>query len=339
LRIDSLPAVLLACLLGAMASAAEPTMRASVVNRAQIRVQQVARPRPAAGEVLVRLRYASVNPGDWKLAMGRADGVEDVTAGVNLPVAAAIPGFDGSGVVAALGPGVTGYRVGEAVILWSRARGTYAEYVAVSQDSIAAKPKNLSFAQAAGIGHAGLAAWNLLFDVARLRTGQTLLIVGGAGGVGSAAIQLAKSRGARVIATTSARNMDYVRTLGADQVIDYAAQHFEDQLRNVDVALNTVDADNANRAMAVVRRGGYLVSVAGLPAPTTCAAHAVICAGRSLQATPTGVVLRQIAELCDQRKFKVNVDRTFALSQVGEAWQYSQTGHTRGKSVIEINAR
>ena len=345
MRIHSLSVVVLlaASAVGA-APAFDATMRAAVLSPGRIQVRDVARPVAGPGQVLVKIRYAGVNPADWKTATGSA---EDPTApdrtGTGAPAdnrnsnAPPIPGFDGSGVIAALGRRVTGFKIGDPVIVWSQARGTYAQYVAVPADTIALKPDGLSFAEAAGIAHASLAAWNLLIDQARLRSGQTVLVLGGAGGVGSAAVQIAKNKGAHVIATASARNAAYLKALGADTVIDYSAQHFEDQLRNIDVAIDTVDIDNAYRALAVVRRGGYLVSSVGLPTAAQCAARGVICARRSMSGTPIRLTLQQMADWSQAGIFKVNVDRTFDLSDVLQAWQYSQGGHTRGKSVIRIS--
>jgi NADPH:quinone reductase-like Zn-dependent oxidoreductase len=322
--------VLLAASAGVGAAADEATMRAALVSAATIRVRDVARPVAGRGQVLVRIRYAGVNPADWKSAGGKP---EDPAA----RAPGAIPGVDGSGVIAALGSGVAGYKIGDPVIVWSSTGGTYAQYAAVAADSIALKPDSLSFAEAAGVAHAGLAAWNMLIDQAGVRAGQSVLVLGGAGGVGSAAVQIAKLKGARVIATASARNSDYLKSLGADTVFDYTTQHFEDQLRNIDIAINTVDVDNAYRALAVVRRGGYLLSSVGLPAAGQCAARVVTCAVPSRNGTPVHLVLQQIADWSQAGRFKVNVDRSFALSEVLQAWQYSQAGHTRGKSVIRID--
>jgi NADPH:quinone reductase-like Zn-dependent oxidoreductase len=326
------------------ADAGANTMRAALVSAGKIQIRDVARPVAGRGQVLVNIRYAGVNPGDWKAAGGSSDesampGVLSGGAGAGAAAASVsvIPGVDAAGVIAAVGRGVTGYRIGDAVIVWSQARGTYAQYVAVPADTITLKPERLSFAEAAGVAHAGLAAWNLLIDQAKLRSGQTVLVLGGAGGVGSAAVQIATNSGAHVIATASARNAEYLKALGASTVIDYSAQHFEDQLRKVDIALDTVDMDNAYRALAVVRRGGHLVSTVGLPLPAQCAAREVICSGRTLRGTPIRLALKQIAEWSQAGIFRVNVDRTFELTQVLEAWQYSQAGHTRGKSVIRIN--
>jgi NADPH:quinone reductase-like Zn-dependent oxidoreductase len=276
------------------------------------------------------MRYASVNPADWKSAGGKP---EDPAA----RAAAGIPGVDGSGVIAGIGSGVAGYKIGDPVIVWSPTGGTYAQYVAVPFDNVAHKPDSLSFAEAAGVAHAGLAAWNMLIDQARVRLGESVLVLGGAGGVGSAVVQIAKIKGARVFATASARNAEYLKSLGADTVFDYTTQHFEDQLRNIDIAINTVDLDNAYRALAVLRRGGYLLSPVGLPDAAQCAARIVTCSGRSGSATPVHLALDQIAAWARAGRFRVNVDRSFALNEVLQAWQYSQAGHTRGKSVIRID--
>ena len=316
--------------LAASGGAGAEMMRAAVVSGATIRVREVARPVAAPGQVLVRIRYAGVNPADWKSA---GDKPEDPAA----PARAGIPGVDAAGVIAALGSGVEGYKIGDPVIAWSAAGGTYAQYVAVPVATIAHKPDRLSFAEAAGVAHAALAAWNMLIDQARVRAGQSVLVLGGAGGVGSAAVQIAKIKGAQVTATASARNLEYLKSLGANTVLDYTTQHFEDQLRNIDIAINTVDTDNAYRALAVVRRGGYLLSSAGLPDAGRCAARLVTCSGRGDDGTPVHLALRQIADWSQAGRFKVNVDRSFALNEVLQAWQYSQAGHTRGKSVIRID--
>jgi NADPH:quinone reductase-like Zn-dependent oxidoreductase len=324
--------VLLAASSAAVPSAAAGanSMRAAVVTPGRVQVREVARPRAGRGQVLVQLRYAGVNPGDWKSAGGSAEDTAPARAAAVSP----IPGVDGAGVIAAVGASVSGYKIGDAVIVWSQAHGTYAEYVAVPAATITLKPEGLSFAEAAGVAHAGLAAWNLLIDLAKVHSGQTVLVLGGAGGVGSAAVQIASNRGAHVIATASARNADYLKALGAHTVIDYNAQHFEDQLRDVDIALNTVDIDNAYRALAVVRRGGSLVSTVGLPTVAQCAARAVNCSARSRTGTPAHLVLQQLAEWSRAGMYKVNIDRSFELVDVLQAWQYSQSGHTRGKCVI-----
>jgi NADPH:quinone reductase-like Zn-dependent oxidoreductase len=309
------------------------SMRAAVASGARITIQSVPRPVPAAGEVLVALQFASVNPADWKRASGKP---EDPGIGQPRDGQPAIPGLDGSGTIVALGRGVSGFKVADAVLLWSRHAGTYAQYVTVSAQDIARKPENLPFAQAAAIAHAGLAARELLLDIAKVRPGQQVLVLGGAGGVGSAAVQIARIQGAQVIATTSRGNAEYLRQIGAETVIDYRTQHFEEQMRNIDVVVNAVDADDAYRGLAVVKRGGYLVSVAGLPSAAQCSARGVVCSARGPVAAGVHQALGQLAGWAQAGRLRVNIDRTFELPQVLQAWVYSQAGHTRGKAVIHL---
>jgi NADPH:quinone reductase-like Zn-dependent oxidoreductase len=308
-------------------------MLAAVVTGGSIRIQSVSRPMPHAGEVLVKVHFAGVNPADWKRASGIPEDSQVGKPGDGRP---AIPGLDASGVIDAVGPGVSEFKLGDAVMLWSRGGGTYAQYVAVRAEDVIAKPAQMPFAQAAAIPHASLAAWNLLVDVAKVHKDQTVLVIGGAGGVGSAAVQIARLEGARVVATASARNLEYLRSLGAQTAIDYTSQHFEEQLRNVDIAVNAVDVDNAYRGLAVVRRGGYLVSVAGLPAADQCAARGVICSARTANGTAARVALEQLTRWYQMNQFGINLDRTFEFADVLQAWAYSQAGHTRGKTVIRI---
>jgi NADPH:quinone reductase-like Zn-dependent oxidoreductase len=308
-------------------------MQAAVVQGARVRVETVERPTPKAGEVLVRVHFAAVNPADWKRANGAP---EDAAIGRPRAGRPNVPGLDAAGVIAAVGPQVTGWRIGQPVLLWSRHGGTYAQYVAVSTTDMAAMPAGLDFAQAAGIAHAGLAAWNLLIDVARIRAGQTILVLGGAGGVGSSAVQIAHLHQARVVTTASAGSADYLHSIGADTVIDYRTQHFDEQLRDVDVVLNAVDADNAYRGLAVIRRGGVLTSLAGLPAPAQCAARGATCSARRPDGTATAIVLRQLAQWAARGEFRVHIDRNFELDQVLQAWSYSQAGHVHGKVVIHV---
>jgi NADPH:quinone reductase-like Zn-dependent oxidoreductase len=324
------------CLAQAMMSthaASGASMQAAVVTGARVSIQTVPRPVPAADEVLVRLQFASVNPADWRRANGKP---EDLSIGKPREGHPAIPGLDGAGTVAALGRGVRGFKVGDAVLLWSVHGGTYAQYVAVAARDLARMPAGLPMAQAAAIPHAGLAAWSLLVQVARIHAGQNVLVLGGAGGVGSAAVQIARIQGAHVIATASARNADYLHGLGVDTVIDYNTAHFEEQVRNVDVVVNAVDADNAYRGLAVVKRGGYLLSVAGLPTAAQCAGRAVICVARDPATTAARDGLEQLAGWAADDRFIVNIERTFELKDVLQAWGYSQAGHTRGKAVIHI---
>jgi NADPH:quinone reductase-like Zn-dependent oxidoreductase len=320
-------------LLLALPAYAAEHMRAAVIAAGRIQLRELNRPSAGPGQLLVRLQYAGVNPVDWKGAAGAADQPGAAPVGV---LAATIPGVDGAGTVSALGRGVTGFRIGDPVLLWSKARGTYAQYVAVPAAAVVPKPSGIDFAEAAGLPHAGLAAWNMLVDQAKVRAGQTVLVLGGAGGVGSAAVQIAVALGAHVTATTSAANADYLRRLGAAAVIDYTAQHFEEQLRDLDIAIDTVDLDNAYRALAVIRRGGVLVSSVGIPEPAQCQARGVTCLRRTAAGTPARAILKQLTDWMLAHRFRVNIDRSFDLAQVAAAWRFSQTGQVRGKTVIRI---
>jgi NADPH:quinone reductase-like Zn-dependent oxidoreductase len=324
---------LLALACRTLAAADTASMQAAVVTGGAIRVQTVPRPVPAAGEVLVKLQFASVNPADWKRASGKP---EDPDVGKPRPGQPQIPGMDGAGIIQALGPGVTGVKVGDAVLLWSRHGGTYAQYVAVAATAVAVVPDALPLASAAAIPHAGLAAWNLLIDLAKVHAGQRVVVLGGAGGVGSAAVQIARIEGAHVTATASASQRSYLGQIGAEAIIDTSTAHFEEQLRDVDIVVNTVDADNAYRGLAVVRRGGYLLSVAGLPLAAQCAGRAVLCVAPNRALTSTRRALRQMADWASDGRFFLNIDRTFELNEVLQAWAYSQAGHTRGKSVLHV---
>jgi len=280
-------------------------------------------PRPGPGEVLVRVRAAGVNPVDWKAAVRRIG---------------MVPGTDVSGTIDSLGEGVTGWKVGEPVLGLARHSGSYAEYAVVPVNALARKPKSLTFEQAAGVPIAAETAYRSLHEVAKLERGQTVLIHGAAGGVGSAAVQIAKAAGARVIGTASENHVDFLKKLGADQVIDYRTQRFEDVVKNVDVVLNTVDAETTNRSIDVVREGGVLVSIVGPPDVARCAAANIRCArpDRENGAT-TAELLARVVELVDAGRFTVNVEQVFPMSEAALAWQKSREGHTTGKLIVRIS--
>lgn len=280
-------------------------------------------PRPGPGEVLIKVRAAGVNPVDWKAAPRR----------VGL-----VPGVDVAGVIDSLGEGVSGWKVGEAVLGFARQSGSYAEYALIPVTSLARKPKSLTFEQAAGIPIAAETAYRALHEAGRLARGQTVLIHGAAGGVGSAAVQVAKAAGARVIGTASAGNHEFLKSIGVDEVIDYRAQRFEDVVKSVDLVLNTADADTNARSIGVVRAGGTLVSIVGPPNPAACAAARIRCVRPDRETgAPNADLLEKIAELADAGKFKVFVEESFPMSDVGKAWQKSRAGHTRGKLVIQVS--
>jgi NADPH:quinone reductase-like Zn-dependent oxidoreductase len=320
--------LLVALLQGQVVLAAPATMQAVVANHGDIVLKTVTVPNPGAGEVLIKVQAVGVNPIDWKTVDRRAAQGEF------------IPGYDASGVVEAVGPAVSDVKVGDAVMGWTRNLGTYAEYAVVPADTAIRKAENVSFVAAAAMPHAGFTAWNLVVDVAKVKAGQKVLVLGGSGGVGSFAVQIAKNRGAYVLATASTRNQGYLKSLGVDQPIDYTQQAFEQQLKDVDVVINTVDTDNADKAVKVLKQGGVLVSVGGLPAADVCARAQIRCENRGFTGTTAHDAMRQMMQWAGEGKFKVNIDQTFSgLNATNKAWQYSMQGHTRGKSVVSIGAQ
>lgn len=288
----------------------------------------VLRPEPQAGQVLVRVHAAGVNPIDWKIREGYFQQMFDLP----LPV---IIGQDIAGVVAAVGAGVTTLYPGQDVygIADLQLSGAYAEYALGYAEAIAPKPHTLDYIHSAAVPIAAMTAWQALFDKADLHSGQTLLIHGGAGGVGGYAIQLAKLKGARVIATAAVEHLDYVKNLGADLVLDYHAQPFEQQVQDIDVVLDLVGGETQSRSWQVIRHGGILVSTLGVPPsgiPQGIRAVAVVLNPKAERQ------LQQIAQLIDAHQIEVTVEKTFELSAAAAAQEFSQHGHPYGKLVLQV---
>lgn len=316
---------LMTLILSTTACATPDSMRGVQVGEGgTLAVRELPVPKPGAGEVLVKVRAAGVNPADWKSAGGRVGQV---------------PGTDVSGVIDTLGEGVTGWQVGEPVLGFARQSGSYAEYAVIPVASLARKPKSLSFEEAAGVPIAAETAYRALHEAGGIQPGQTVLIHGAAGGVGSAAVQIARAAGARVIGTASANNLEFLKSIGADQVIDYRTQRFEDLARNVDLVLNTANAETTARSVAIVRPGGTLVTIVGQTDPAACAAAKIRCArpDRSTGAS-NAEMLARVGELADAGKFKVHVDGVYDMADAARAWDRSREGHTRGKLIIRVSA-
>jgi NADPH:quinone reductase-like Zn-dependent oxidoreductase len=314
----------LASALATLAQAAPEKMQAVEVRaNGALTVETRPVPRPGAGEVLIRVRAAGVNPVDWKSAVRRIG---------------MVPGTDVSGTIDSVGEGVTGWKPGDQVLGFARQSGSYAEYAVIPVTSLARKPKSLTFEQAAGVPIAAETAYRALHEAARLERKQTILIHGAAGGVGSAAVQIAKAAGARVIGTASAVNHEFIKSLGASQAIDYRAQRFEDVVKGVDVVLNTVDAETATRSTGVLREGGVLVSIAGAPDAARCATAKIRCVRPDREAGATNAeMLARVVELANAGKFTVNVEEVFPMADAGKAWEKGRAGHTRGKLIIRVS--
>jgi len=294
-----------------------------------LQYEDAPRPEPGAGELLIRVRAAGVNPIDWKIREGTMKSVIPY----DLPM---IPGWDMSGIVETAGTGATRLKKGDEV--YSRPdvsrNGAYAEFIVVKESEVALKPKSVDFVQAAGIPLAGSTAWQALFDLAGLKAGQKVLIHGASGGVGGFAVQFAKAKGAYVIGTASKENVDYVRQLGADEVIDYRAQRFEEAARDIDVVLDTIGGETQDRSWNVLKKGGALVSLTQPPSQEEAERRHV--RGLHQVTEPNAQELAQIAELVDEGRVKVNVETVLPLSEARRAHELSQTGHQRGKIVLNI---
>src|SRR5579862_4747740 len=304
------------------AALAAGNMRAIVFSGGDFQLQSVPKPEPQAGQVRIKVRGASVNPVDWKETSRAAPGTR------------VIPGRDLSGVIDAVGDAAGPWEVGQAVIAIATG-GSYAEYAIASTNAVAAKPERLSFEEAAGIPVAGETAWRALVTIASVRPGQRVLIHGGAGGVGSSAVQIAKARGAYVIATASAAHTELLRSLGADEIVDYHRVGFEDTLKDVDVVLNTVDTETGARSVRLVKPGGILVSVAGAgPAAAQCEAAKIRCA---VTGHVTGELLGSLTDLAEAGKLRIPIDRRFPLAEAAQALELNRQGHTGGKIILEVS--
>lgn len=308
-------------LCGVSPASAADNMRAVVFLDGNFQIQSIPKPEPHAGEVRIKVRAASVNPVDWKQTTRAAPGTR------------LIPGRDLSGVIDAVGEAAGPWKVGEAVIALTTG-GSYAEYAIASAKAVADKPRRLSFEEAAGIPVVGETAWRAVVSIANVQPGQRVLIQGGAGGVGSSAVQIAKARGAYVIATASPSHDELLRSLGADEVVDYHSVRFEEKLKDIDVVLNTVDADTGMRSIAVVKPGGILVSVAGAMPAAQCETSHVRCA---VTGHATGEMLPALAALADEGKFHIHIDRRFPLGEAAQALELNRQGHTGGKIILEVS--
>jgi NADPH:quinone reductase-like Zn-dependent oxidoreductase len=294
----------------------------------ELRLEEVPRPEAGEGELLVRVAAAGINPVDWKT---RRNGGLMKSRGIEPPV---ILGWDISGVVEAVGPGVGGFAVGDEVFGlagFPKAAGAYAEYAAVPAADMAHKPENISHVDAASLPLVALTAYQA-FERAGLGPGQLVLIHAAAGGVGSAAVQLAKARGARVAGTAGPANQDFLRELGVDIPIDYTTTDFVEVLSDVDVVLESQGGDVRQRSWGVLRKGGIMVSILGPLPQEDAEAHGV--RGVHMLVRPDGRQMQAIADLVAQGAVHACVQETFPFARAADAHRAAESGHTRGKLVL-----
>ena len=301
-----------------------------------LRPADVPTPEPAADEVLIEVAYAAVNPVDWKIREGMLAGMFPH----EFPV---ILGWDAAGTVKGVGKNVTGFRIGDRVYAYCRKPkvrfGTYAEFVTMDHAAVAPMPKNVGFAEAAGIPLAGLTAWQSLFDAAKIKGGHKVLIHAGAGGVGSLAIQFAKHAGAEVLTTAGSANHAYVKSLGADVAIDYKKENFIDAVRKrepggIDLVYDAVGGEVQRKSYEVLKKGGRLVAIVNPPVDEEARRHGVKAA--HVFVTPDGEQLRRIGALIESGAVKPPAIQEMRLEEAAEAQRRSQAGHVRGKIVLKI---
>ncbi|WP_456035348.1 NADP-dependent oxidoreductase [Streptomyces virginiae] len=289
--------------------------------------REIERPEPGLGEVLVRVHAAGVNPVDWKT---RASGA--LIAWGETPIV----GWDVSGTVEAVGPGVTLYAPGDEVYgmpHFPRQAGGYAEYVVAPARHFARKPASLDHVQAAALPLAALTAWQALVDTADVTAGQRVLVHAAAGGVGHLAVQIAKARGAYVIGTASAAKHDVLRELGADELIDYRSVDFAEAVADVDVVLDALGGETAERSLKVLRPGGHLVS---LPGPDSVPAGADGVNASWVLVDPDLRGLEAIADLADKGLLKPLVETVLPLAEAARAHEIGEQGRTTGKIVLTV---
>jgi len=253
-------------------------------------------------------------------------------------VVAAGIGSDAAGVVTAVGDAVTAFSPGDDVLFYAEfARGgTYAEYVAVNAAQVARKPRTVSFSTAAALPIPGLAAWTAVIDSAQVARGMRVLIHGGAGALGSVAVQLAKAQGAHVTATAGTADLPLVQSLGADEVIDYRTQQFAQIARNMDVVIDTLGGATQEASWATLSAGGLLVATTQPPSPERAAAAGA--KGAFVFSTPRGDVLAQLAALMDSGKLRVLVGQEFALADAAQAHRLGESGKARGKMILRVGS-
>lgn len=314
----------------------EKTMRAVVAEQPGgpevLTLREVPRPVPRMTEILVRVKAAGVNPTDWKTRTGGG------LSGRSFPT---ILGYDVAGVVEEVGPGVTMYEPGDEVLgmpLFPAPPGAYAEFVAAPGRQFVRKPAALSFEEAAGLPLAALTAWQGLFDTAGLSAGRRVLVHAAAGGVGHFAVQIAKSAGAYVIGTASAAKHEFVRALGADEVIDYRTEDFADVLheRPVDVVFDPITGDYSTRSLSVLKDSGALVSI--LPVPPEAAE---IGRGRGIDTgftlvEPDRLGLTALIGLVEDGRLRVQIDSVYPLADAAEAHRRGETNQATGKIVLRV---
>ena len=307
------------------------TVKAATISgyKAPITTTEIDKPELHNDAVLVKVHAAGLNPID----NGLRSGAFDDSMPLSFPH---VMGFDVSGVVAEIGQNVRHFKVGDAVFARPSQEdaGAIAEFARVTESELAPKPGNLSHAEAASVPLAGLTAWQALVTKGNLRKGEKVLIHAGSGGVGTLAIQIAKHVGAHVTTTVSERNKDLVKTLGADQVIDYEKQSFEDEVSDLDLVFDMIGGDTLKRSFATLKKGGRIVSIKGEDSEGLAEKHGVHFEALWMQ--PDGDMLAKIGALMEQGVIKPVIDCTYAMQDADAAYENLAAGHAVGKIVVQV---
>ncbi|MGH1325354.1 NADP-dependent oxidoreductase [Bacillus pretiosus] len=331
-------------------------MKAMIIDKygkVPMRMAEVPTPEINEYEVLAEIHAASINPIDFKIR----DGKVKMLLKYEMPL---ILGNDFSGVIVKVGSKVTRFKAGDAIYARPRKNkiGTFAEYIAIHEDDIAFKPKNLSFEEAASIPLVGLTSYQALHDIMHLQKGQKILIHAGSGGVGTFAIQLAKIMGATVTTTASEAGANLVKSLGADEIINYKTEKFEDMLTNYDAVFDTIGGTTLEKSFNIIKSGGNIVSVSGMPNARfgkefgsgffktllfSLASKKLTALEKKHNAQysflfmkPSGDQLRTIANYIEAGKIKPVIDRVFPFEDAQKAMEYSEAGRAKGKIIVKI---
>lgn len=331
-------------------------MKAATINKYKqedLKIVSLPVPKLLPNDVLVKIVATSINPIDTKIMNG------DLKMLLNFKMPLTL-GNDFSGKIVAIGDKVKKFKVGDSV--YGRPQknriGTFAEYLAVNESTIALTPKNLNYQESAAIPLVGLTSYQALHDLMKIKPNQKVFIQAGAGGVGSIAIQIAKQLGAYVATTTSRKNFDFVKSLGADEIIDYHSQNFEDVLKDYDAVFDTLGGKSLKNAFKIVKSGGTIVSVSGLPNAEFADEYGLSYWKKILFKfvtrditklekqnnvkyhflfmKPSGSQLSTITKFIENKKVRPIIDRTFDFEDINKALDYSKKGHAHGKIIISI---
>ena len=331
-------------------------MKAMIIDRygkVPMRMAEVPTPEINEYEVLAEIHAASINPIDFKIR----DGKVKMLLKYEMPL---ILGNDFAGVIIKVGSKVTRFKVGDEIYARPRKNkiGTFAEYIAIHEDDIALKPKNLSFEEAASIPLVGLTSYQALHDIMQLQKNQKILIHAGSGGVGTFAIQLAKIMGATVTTTASEAGANLVKSLGADQIINYKTEKFEEILKDYDAVFDTIGGTTLEKSFDIIKSGGSIVSVSGMPNARfgkefgsgffktflfSLASKKLTALEKKHNAQysflfmkPSGDQLRTIANYIEAGKIKPVIDRVFPFEDAQKAMEYSEAGRAKGKIIVKM---